>query len=93
LLIMVYVPGWTASVVTTCIAVSIFAVQLAVWSSMTHLVEISDLRLFRFFRGTGLKFGSFERRISLVSLRLCSRLDGICWNEHATSLNTWPYIS
>jgi hypothetical protein len=57
---MVYVPGRTASVVTTCVAVSVFAVQLAVWSSMAHLVEISDLRLFRFLRGTGLRFGSFE---------------------------------
>ena len=27
---------------------------------MAHLVNISNLRLFRFLKGTGLKFGSFE---------------------------------
>lgn len=60
LLIMVYVPGKTASVVTTCLAVSGFAAQLAIWSSVAHYVEVSESKMFQFLRSSGLKFGSFE---------------------------------
>lgn len=39
LIIMVYVPGRTASVVTTCISVFLFATQLAVWSTMARILQ------------------------------------------------------
>jgi hypothetical protein len=60
MLIMVYVPGKTASVVTTCISVFIFATGLAVWSSMAHFVEVSDLPIGRVAQEFGLRFGGFE---------------------------------
>lgn len=43
LLIIVYVPGVTASVVTTCFSVFLFAAQLAFWSTVAHsAVELSE---------------------------------------------------
>ena len=60
LIIMVYVPGRTAKVVTTCVAVFSFAAQLAFLSSLSRFVELTGSPLFRKLGITGLNFGSFE---------------------------------
>jgi hypothetical protein len=57
LLIMVYVPGTTASVVTTCVSVVVFASQLAIWSTMARLAELTD---FPALSMLGLTSGRFE---------------------------------
>jgi membrane-associated HD superfamily phosphohydrolase len=63
LLIMVYVRGKTASVVTTCVAVCGFAVQLAIWSSLAQFVELSGFWFFRLARSSGVRIGaSFESK-------------------------------
>jgi hypothetical protein len=57
LLIMVYVPGTTASVVTTCISVFYFATTLAVWSTVARFMEHADSLFARMY---GLRFSGFE---------------------------------
>jgi len=66
LLIMVYVPGTTASVVTTCVSVFVFASHLAIWSSVAQLDVLPgtpDCMIFRLARVSGFKIGaSFESK-------------------------------
>ena len=57
LLIMMYVPGKTASVVTTCILIFAFALGLAVWSSAVRAIELSEYPIVHM---SGLSFGRFE---------------------------------
>jgi hypothetical protein len=54
LVIMVYVPGRTASVVTTCISVFVFALTLAVGSLMSRVLELGLITL------NGLELRRFE---------------------------------
>jgi hypothetical protein len=54
LIIMVYVPGRTASVVTTCVSVFVFALTLAVGSLMSRVLELGLITL------NGLELGRFE---------------------------------
>jgi hypothetical protein len=60
LLIMVYVPGKTSSVVTTCLSVFVFANAMMSWSLFSHAIEVSEYSYFRVLRRLGLKLGSFE---------------------------------
>ncbi|KAF4633090.1 hypothetical protein G7Y89_g5031 [Cudoniella acicularis] len=56
LIIMVYVPGRTASVVTTCVSVFVFALTLAVWSLISRILELGLITL------NGLELGRFEAK-------------------------------
>jgi hypothetical protein len=67
LLIMVYIPGKTASIVTTSVSVVIFATELATWSALARLEGSSDFRFFRLQRLLGVHIGgSFESKDIIV---------------------------
>jgi hypothetical protein len=61
LLLMVYIPGKTASVVISCVSVFIFAVQLAFWSFLSRATTVlSDTPIGEFIHLYGFQFGKFE---------------------------------
>ncbi len=61
---MVYVPGRTASIVTTCVSVFVFALTLAVGSLMSRVLELGLITL------NGLELCRFEPKDVIVAKAL-----------------------
>ena len=58
--IIAHIPGRTASVVITCVAVFCYATQLAVWCDLSRFVERKGSPPLRKFGIASFNFGSFE---------------------------------